>query len=130
MRPGRSPFDPYAALGLAPGATKADVRRAYRRRALSVHPDVTGTDSTEEMTRLNDARDELLSTGSSGRRPSTEGPVASAREGAGRPERPSWAAAHEAAWTDYWSAWNELPKRARATDSAAPGTPKSGREDS
>ncbi len=32
--------DPYAALGLTPAATPAEVRRAYRRLARTLHPDV------------------------------------------------------------------------------------------
>jgi molecular chaperone DnaJ len=55
------PFgDPYAVLGLAPGATAADVRRAYLRRARLVHPDVAGAEATSRMAELNHARDELL----------------------------------------------------------------------
>jgi hypothetical protein len=121
MRPRREP-DPYVALGLAPGASRAEVRRAYRRRALAVHPDVAGVDSTDDMARLNRARDELLG------RPRDGDPVgASADAGAPnvrpRPDRPTWAAAYAAAWTDYWSAWNELPQRDRQAGTGSDGWP-------
>jgi hypothetical protein len=118
MRPRRKPFDPYAALGLAAGASHAEVRRAYRRRAMAIHPDVTGGDSTAEMARLNRARDELLA------RPAGPGEAAAGDGAHGTrrsapPPRPDWAAPYEAAWTNYWSAWNELPRWDRAADDEA-----------
>jgi molecular chaperone DnaJ len=57
---GKAFGDPYAVLGLAPGATAADVRRAYLRRARLVHPDVAGPAATTRMAELNHARDEIL----------------------------------------------------------------------
>ena len=57
---GRPPGDPYAVLGLAPGATAADVQRAYRRRARLLHPDVAGEGGTSRMAELNLARDAVL----------------------------------------------------------------------
>lgn len=39
--------DPYARLGLAPGASLADVKRAYRRLAMDVHPDRAGSGSLQ-----------------------------------------------------------------------------------
>ena len=36
------PLDPYRTLGLAPGATLDDIRRAYRRLAKANHPDSAG----------------------------------------------------------------------------------------
>ncbi len=47
-------------LGLAPGATAADVQRAYRRRARLLHPDVAGEQATTRMAELNLARDAVL----------------------------------------------------------------------
>jgi curved DNA-binding protein CbpA len=58
---GRPPGDPYAVLGLAPGATAADVQRAYRRRARLLHPDIAGEGATTRMAELNVARDAVLS---------------------------------------------------------------------
>lgn len=37
--------NPYARLGLAPGASMADVKRAYRRLAKHFHPDHAGPGS-------------------------------------------------------------------------------------
>ena len=37
--------NPYARLGLAPGASLADVKRAYRRLAMHFHPDHAGPGS-------------------------------------------------------------------------------------
>lgn len=36
-------FDPYAILGVARGATAADIKNAYRRRARDTHPDIAKT---------------------------------------------------------------------------------------
>ncbi len=110
MRPRRQPSDPYATLGLAPGASRADVRRAYRQRAMAIHPDTSGSESTAEMARLNRARDELLARSAApGGQPGGDEP--SPGRPAQPPARPAWAEPYEAAWTNYWSAWNELPRR-------------------
>ena len=37
--------NPYARLGLAPGSSLADVKRAYRRLAMHFHPDHAGSGS-------------------------------------------------------------------------------------
>lgn len=123
VRPSREPADPYAVLGVQPGASRAEVRRAYRRRALEIHPDTAATGdeaATDAMVRLNRARDQLLARGP-GR--ATRPPDASAdASGASGPrsdattppeprERPAWADAHDAAWTDHWAAWNEPRRR-------------------
>ena len=39
--------NPYARLGLAPGASMADVKRAYRRLAMHFHPDHAGPGSLQ-----------------------------------------------------------------------------------
>jgi molecular chaperone DnaJ len=52
--------DPYAVLGLSPGATAEDVQRAYRRRARLLHPDIAGEGATARMAELNLARDQVL----------------------------------------------------------------------
>lgn len=48
-----SDMDPYEALGIVPTATAAEIRRAYRRKALQCHPDRGGTHG--QMERLNRA---------------------------------------------------------------------------
>jgi hypothetical protein len=42
-------------LGLSPGASLAEIRRAYRAHAKAAHPDRQGTGSTERMAALNRA---------------------------------------------------------------------------
>jgi hypothetical protein len=44
-RPGASAPDALAVLGLGPDATEADVKKAFRRAALKVHPDHGGSDA-------------------------------------------------------------------------------------
>jgi hypothetical protein len=100
------PSDPYAVLGLAPGATAADIQRAYRRRARLVHPDIAGPGATSSMAELNLARDDLLK-----RLPPGGEPVRPTVDPASRPPSPGWASDHEAAWDDYWSAWSKVPHR-------------------
>lgn len=46
-------MDPYSVLGVAPGASRAELRAAYRRLALVHHPDHGG--STEKMALLSSA---------------------------------------------------------------------------
>jgi DnaJ-class molecular chaperone len=116
MRPRREPADPHAVLGVEPGASRAEVRRAYRRRALEVHPDIPGSgdDATGTMARLNHARDELLARARarpSHDRTTGDGPAGPGREPREPVKRPPGAAEHEPAWTDHWSAWNEPRRR-------------------
>ena len=55
--------DYYAILGLAPGATSEEVRKAYRKRSLDVHPDrYKGEDpdgATAEFLKLTRAKEVL-----------------------------------------------------------------------
>jgi len=44
----RSPMDLYIVLGLAHGATEADIKRAYRRLARRFHPDINPGDRVAE----------------------------------------------------------------------------------
>lgn len=61
---GMSRADAYAVLGLAPGASEADIRAAHKRLMRGVHPDGGGSDWV--AARVNQARDVLL--GRPGRR--------------------------------------------------------------
>ena len=48
MTPIRRPVaNPYVRLGLAPGASLAEVKRTYRRLAMHVHPDRAGSGSLQ-----------------------------------------------------------------------------------
>lgn len=58
FRRNRPPSDPFAELGLGPGATADDVRRARNRLAKQAHPDVGG--SAGDMQRINAAADAAL----------------------------------------------------------------------
>jgi molecular chaperone DnaJ len=44
--------DHYAVLGIERGATAAEIRRAYRKLALRLHPDRAGTAATERFQQL------------------------------------------------------------------------------
>jgi hypothetical protein len=48
-------MDPYALLGVAPGAPERELARAYRRLAKRWHPDRAGEDGTRRMAELNQA---------------------------------------------------------------------------
>jgi DnaJ domain/Domain of unknown function (DUF4388) len=50
--PSASPSNPYALLGLSPGADRASVQQAFRRLARSLHPDSHPHASSEERARL------------------------------------------------------------------------------
>ncbi len=122
MRPAREPFDPYTTLGLSPGADRAEIGRAYRRRARELHPDATGTDTTAAMARLNRARDEAFERAAPGsRRPARRGNAPAPGPGgdpdrpAGDHDQPTAGADHEPEWADYWSAWNDPPRRRRTS---------------
>lgn len=53
--------DPYIVLGVSPGATKEEIKRAYRRKAKEYHPDLHPDDpvAAEKMNEVNQAYDRL-----------------------------------------------------------------------
>lgn len=51
----RDPFDPYRVLDVPRAATARDIARAYRVLAKRFHPDLHGTDVSDEMRQLNRA---------------------------------------------------------------------------
>jgi molecular chaperone DnaJ len=55
-------MDLYALLGLAPGATPADIKRAYRRLSRRYHPDINPGDKAAEMLyrRISEAYETLV----------------------------------------------------------------------
>jgi hypothetical protein len=50
-----APFDPWATLGLAPGASAAEARAARRRLAKQFHPDVDARSTGAAMAEINRA---------------------------------------------------------------------------
>jgi hypothetical protein len=52
-----TPVSAWAQLGLAPGATLSELKRAYKRRALETHPDQGG--ETEQFQRVQRAYEKL-----------------------------------------------------------------------
>ena len=70
-------MDPYAVLGVRPGAPDQEVAAAYREAAKRWHPDRAGTDGEERMAEINAAYDL----------------VRAAADGDGPPVTSCWAAA-------------------------------------
>ena len=63
-------LDPWETLGVAPGASKAKIRRAYRRLAQRYHPDLNpGDPEAEERFKEVQAAYEALTKRSSRREP-------------------------------------------------------------
>lgn len=54
--------DPYETLGLKPGASDEEVKRAYKQMAKKYHPDVTGNDpaAAQKMQEVNAAYDAII----------------------------------------------------------------------
>lgn len=81
-------FDPYAVLGLPPGADAAAARRAWRRLVRHYHPDTAGhrPDAAEQLAQVNRAY-AAIAAGHAGARAD-----ARAHDGAvtDRPARPAW----------------------------------------
>src|SRR5450755_3911145 len=71
--------DPYQTLGLAPGATAAEIKRAYRRLAKAYHPDSAGERALPRFLAIQAAYERLTS-GQPGAK-STSGATGGARRG-------------------------------------------------
>ena len=73
--PPRPPPDPYQVLGVEPGASRAEVRRAYRDRARSWHPDTNPRpDAPEHLARVVDAYRRLIQQDADRTDPATQPP--------------------------------------------------------
>ena len=98
--------DPWRTLGLAPGATQDEIRRAYRRLAKINHPDAAGDGALPRFLAIQQAYDQLAGPGRLRR---TGGRPAPATPPAAEPREP----------------WRADPGRARASGRAdgrrAPG---------
>ena len=54
----RSKLDPYAVLGVSPGASKEEIKKAYRILSKKHHPDIDGG-SSEEFVKITEAYERL-----------------------------------------------------------------------
>lgn len=54
--------DPYKVLGVSPGATQDEIKKAYRKKTKEYHPDTHPNDpnATKKMTEINEAYDMLM----------------------------------------------------------------------
>ena len=122
--------DPYSRLGLAPGASVAEVKRAYRRLAMDVHPDHAGSASLQTFLAVKAAYEWIVAHSSfiepgdlrraSVSRPTTAEPV-------GRAAHKATAAATERtvrSWSGGRWYWEGL--RARASRGAGVRDPAGG----
>jgi len=60
LAPGADESGPFARLGLAPNASAADIKRAYRRRMMEVHPDHVGGGRLAEFLAVQRAYETLV----------------------------------------------------------------------
>src|SRR5215212_5810821 len=104
-------MDPYRVLGLDPGATQAEVKRAYRRLAKEFHPDSAGEAALPAFLAIQEAYDRLAN--AAGGRSPRRAPGGSAGPSAG-----SSARAREP--------WRADPVRARAAREQARARGRSG----
>ncbi|HEX2755307.1 MAG TPA: J domain-containing protein, partial [Candidatus Limnocylindrales bacterium] len=94
--------DPWRTLGLAPGATQDEIRRAYRRLAKVHHPDAAGDAELPRFLAIQAAYEQLA------------GPGRVRRVGARPPGRPT----DPGPATDPREPWRADPNRARASGRA------------
>src|SRR6476661_6891074 len=94
--------DPWRTLGLAPGATQDEIRRAYRRLAKLNHPDAAGDASLPRFLAIQAAYDQLA------------GPGRIRRVGARPPGRP----VDRDPAAETREPWRADPNRARASGRA------------
>jgi curved DNA-binding protein CbpA len=75
-------MDPYAVLGVQPGASAEQIARAYRAKAKEWHPDVRGTeDALRRMAVINAAYEKLRDGGATAARAAPAAPVRRPRRG-------------------------------------------------
>jgi hypothetical protein len=87
--------DPWRTLGLSPGATPDEIRRAYRRLAKINHPDAAGDAALPRFLAIQAAYDQLLGPGRVrrvGGRPGARSADPRSANDASGPEREAWRA--------------------------------------
>ncbi|HEY7935994.1 MAG TPA: DnaJ domain-containing protein [Candidatus Limnocylindrales bacterium] len=119
MAPGN---DPYRALGLEPGATPAEIKRAYRRLAKAYHPDSAGERALPRFLAIQAAYERLSAgqpgaTGSAARDPASRRGARPAPPPPPQPSRP-WSADAERARATR----DAFRKRSTRTRSGTPGS--------
>lgn len=117
---------PYARLGLASGASLAEVKRAYRRLAMNFHPDRAGSESLETFLAIKAAYEWILAHPSSADpragRPGPARPTTGTyrvRSAPRTPARPAPPPAARSSWPGgrwYWEGIRERASRQRRDD--------------
>src|SRR4051794_7145671 len=92
LRPMATSGDPWRTLGLTPGASVEEIRRAYRRLAKVNHPDAAGEGALPRFLAIQAAYEQLAGAGRGrrvGTRPGTSAAAPEPRgDSDGRPREP------------------------------------------
>lgn len=111
--------NPYSLLGLAPGASRAAVKRAYRRLAMHFHPDHAGPGSLKTFLAVKAAYEWIVAHPTfalpGDRRPGSVPRTAVARPARGAPPmaaRPAPPAAARSSWPGGRWYWEGIRARA------------------
>jgi hypothetical protein len=112
--------DPYRVLGLEPGASQAEIKRAYRRLAKILHPDSAGERSLPAFLAVQDAYERL--TGTKVRTVRWPGTTT----GAARPGADTGAGAFREPWRADPARARAAREQARARTGSTGGTAASG----
>jgi hypothetical protein len=112
--------DPYSVLGLAPGASRTEVKRAYRRLAMHFHPDHAESGSLRTFLAVKAAYEWIVAhpayarstdrRASSAARATVARPVRRAPPASARPA--PWSAAARSSWPGGRWYWEGMRARA------------------
>jgi hypothetical protein len=105
--------DPYRILGLGPGASLDDVKRAYRRLAKQYHPDAAGPDAVTRFLAIQGAYEALAGPSRRGRPGTRPSPRGTVRPSEADPDR---ARATREAYRSTRGAWGRSWTGGRADD--------------
>jgi curved DNA-binding protein CbpA len=111
-------IDPYRTLGLAPGASLDEVKRAYRRLAKANHPDAAGELALPRFLAIQAAYDQIAGPGASAGAGGPGGPGPASGSSARRP----WDADPGRAGATH-RAYGGRTRRTRPAPGQRPGTP-------